>query len=80
MVAIKTKYADPGNVLGARVILKCGNGDRRVYPWNYAMSTEGNHREAALKYVNEKRWTGSEYGTLASGFLDDGYVHVLTGF
>jgi len=44
--AITTKYHGPSNVKGSRISARCAGGSVTL-PWDHALSTEENHRNAA---------------------------------
>jgi len=50
--AITTKYHGPSNVKGSRVSARCERGSVTV-PWDYALSTAENHRNAAHRLCME---------------------------
>lgn len=71
--AIATKYHGPTDRLGSRVSAKADAG-RVVLAWDYALSTEGNHRAAAEALARKLDWQGAWIG---GGLPDQGYCFVL---
>lgn len=79
MQAIQTSYKGPTNTKGSRIIAKCEAGSLTV-GYDYALTTEGNHKEAARLLQYKLGWLGHNYGAMVSGCLPSGdYAHVFTG-
>lgn len=52
---IETKFIGPTNFRGSRISVRWadGNGDRKIYNWNYSIGSELNHERAAMKFYQE---------------------------
>ncbi len=74
MQAIKTQYLGPTDTKGARIKATCDAGSVTV-PWDYELSTEGNHHLAAVMVRRKLGW--DEYGTLVGGSLGHVFVWVF---
>lgn len=73
--AIVTKYHGPNRVQGSRVSCTAASG-RMYFPWDNLHGIAETHRLAALRYCQEKGWTGRYVG----GCLPSGdYVWVFDG-
>lgn len=89
MQAIITKYFPATNTKGARIKATCQRGSRYV-SWDYALSTEENHKRAAswlcarfadedFENYGEQQHLNWWSRPLVSGFLPCGnYAHVFT--
>jgi len=75
MKAILTKYFGPGNSKGTRIKAWELDGHCVFYSYNYALSSEANHRSAAEKLRDKMGWSGE----LVAGGTKDGYAFVFTG-
>lgn len=76
MQAIRTRYIGSTNHRGARIVAQAAAG-RRVYPYDYSMSTEENHAAAACEFCADV-WDEHPVEPFAGGTLKDGsWVHVL---
>lgn len=72
--AIVTKYLNPTNSNGARILCKAQAG-KKVYPWDHALNVEANYAQAARMFAEHWGWP---FGTWHGGALPDGsYVFVL---
>lgn len=72
MQAIKTKYVGPTNTRGSRIIASC-DGGKITHNYAHNIDVEQNHIDAALALCKKLGWDGE----LATGYLDNGYVHVF---
>lgn len=76
MQAIRTRYLGPTNHRGARIVARAAAG-RKVYAWDYSMSTADNHKAAACDFCRDV-FEGYPVEPFAGGTLHDGsWVHVL---
>ena len=71
--AIETKYLGPTNYRGSRITAKAPAG-KVTLEWNYELSTEENHVEAAKALANKFEWN---YDEMVTGALGNSYVHAL---
>lgn len=76
MVAIETKYVGPRDVRGSRIIATSGSGDRVAISYDDALSSEQNHRKAAMELCRRKM-RGGNCDRLIGGGLKNGYVFVF---
>lgn len=79
MQAIVTAYKGPTSNKGARMVASCQAG-RLAIPYDYELSTAGNHAAAAQALAAMLGWLPAKdnyYGEWHSGSLpDDNMVHV----
>lgn len=71
--AIKTRYSGPTNTREARIIASCDAG-RISVPYAHDLDSEGNHLNAARSLCAKLGWDGE----LASGVINNEYIHVFT--
>lgn len=76
MKSIFTKYAGPTNHRGSRIIAKDMDGNRVTVSYDAALSSEQNHRMAAITLHAKMGWTGQVVG----GQYKDGYHWVFIPF
>lgn len=55
--AIRTHFVGPSDVKGARFIADDGDGNRVTVPYDYARSSEENHRKAAYALSRKMKWS-----------------------
>lgn len=72
MKAITTKYLGPTNTHGARIAATDGDGNRVVVSYDYAMTRDTRHDEAARALCAKLGWTGR----LMRGSVKGGCVYV----
>jgi len=80
MVAIETKYVGPRDVRGSRIIAFTGSGHRVVISYDDGLSSEQNHRHAAMELCRRKfdqRGGGPGCERLIGGGTKQGYVFVF---
>ena len=71
MQTITTKYLGATNTQGARIKADhTGKEKSIIVPYNYALSNEGNHKEAAATLAKKLKWNGEYIG----GHTKDGMV------
>lgn len=73
--AIKTKYLNPTNFKGARIVAEC-TAKRIVLGWKDELNPSENHVHAAIQLADSLGWKEA----LITGQLKSGeYVHVFKG-
>lgn len=72
MKAIVTKYHGPTDFRGSRISVDDGDGNKVFYAHQSALSSEANHRKAAIALCTKMNW----HGRLAEGHTKDGMVFV----
>ena len=90
MLVIRTKYHGPGNVRGSRVSARRESSyvpegetlGRRFYGWNDELSTDANHRGAAMAWLREHNQEIAEAvrdgaAMLVEGDVGAGYVYTV---
>ena len=73
MQTITTKYLGPTDTQGTRIkAVHTGVTTSITVPYNYALSNEGNHKEAASALAKKLKWNGEYLG----GHTKEGMVWV----
>ena len=73
MQTITTKYLGATNTQGTRIKANhTGEAKSITLPYNYALSNEGNHKEAAAALAKKLEWHGEYLG----GHTKDGMIWV----
>ena len=71
MQTITTKYLGPTDTQGTRIKADHTGKEKSVtVPYNYALSNEGNHKEAAAALAKKLEWNGEYIG----GHTKDGMI------
>ena len=71
MQTITTKYLGPTDTQGTRIkAVHTGAATSITVPYNYALSDEGNHKEAASTLAQKLEWNGKYIG----GHTKDGMI------
>ena len=71
MQTITTKYLGPTNTKGTRIKANHTGEEKSVtVSYNYALSNEGNHKEAAAALAKKLEWHGEYLG----GHTKDGMI------
>jgi hypothetical protein len=74
--AIMTKYLGPTNYRGSRVKASAQDGSI-IVNWDYASSTEANHKKALQALLNRLGWNQRKGGKWIMGSLPNGQtVHI----
>ena len=71
--AIRCRYAGPGNVRGAAVLVDAEGDHRMRVPWDHALDAAGNMAAAARKLAEKLNW----HGQWVMGACKDCYVFTL---
>jgi len=73
MQTITTKYLGPTDTQGTRIkAVHTGAATSITVPYNYALSNEGNHKEAAATLTKKLEWNGEYIG----GHTKDGMIWI----
>lgn len=70
---IITKYHGPAYYRGSRISAKDSEGNKIIIPYDCALNSEANHRNAAKKLCEKLGWPKRMQG----GVIDKGYAFVL---
>ena len=81
MQSIETRFYGPGNARGARIKAQASGGMFVWSDWDYAIGSEENHKQAAIKLIRKLGWAhdktrGDTYGDWYAGGTKNGYVFV----
>lgn len=70
MKAIRTRYHGPADVKGSRYSATDGDGNRVMLGIDHALSSEANHKRAAMALMAKMNWPNA---LLGGGFGSDMY-------
>ena len=73
VIAIQTKYLPCTNTRGSRIKAWEPEGKAVTLPWDHALDSVSNAREAAQALCKKMKWTGK----MVSGWIGQGYVFVF---
>lgn len=73
MIAIMTKYIGPTNYRGSRIKAYTCNGHTLTISYDYGLSDEERHKQAAEQLRDKQNWKGE----LIGGGTKDGYAFVF---
>ena len=73
MKAIETHYIGPSNTRGSRYKASDGDGNSITLHGSCALTSEGNHKRAALALLHKMEWNGK----LTGGYTKAGMVWVF---
>ena len=76
--AIETRYLGPTNTKGGRIRARAWAGAITV-PYDPALSSEDNHRAAAMALEAKYGWAPCEHWATGCNAKGDGYVHIALG-